>query len=163
MAKRKMTLRKLHSMPAVLAAYAAALLLVQAAAAQETERPSERGSDSTAEWIDSMVHWTVRTIEVVGITTIVIGAVAAICVYLYQTAAHGPAEEEYHRFRSALGRSILLGLEFLVAADIINTVAIDPTLESVAVLAAIVLVRTFLSFALEVEIDGKWPWRKGQD
>ena len=64
------------------------------------------------------------------------------------------------RKRSDLGRAILLGLEFLVAADIINTVAIEPTLESIAVLAAIVLVRTFLSFALEAEIEGHWPWQR---
>jgi uncharacterized membrane protein len=61
-------------------------------------------------------------------------------------------------FRSNLGRAILLGLEFLVAADIINTVAVTPTLLSVAVLAGIVIIRTFLSFSLEVEIEGRWPW-----
>ncbi|WP_212742887.1 DUF1622 domain-containing protein [Sphingomonas sp. 2SG] len=65
-------------------------------------------------------------------------------------------------FRSGLGRSILLGLEFLVAADIINTVAVEPTIESLLVLASIVLIRTFLSFSLKVEIDGRWPWQKGQ-
>ncbi|SFG93834.1 Protein of unknown function [Palleronia marisminoris] len=81
-------------------------------------------------------------------------------IYLYRTMQKGPVEAVYHNFRSSLGRSILLGLEFLVAADIINTVAIDPTLQSVAVLAAVVAVRTFLSFALEVEIDGEWTWRK---
>lgn len=59
-----------------------------------------------------------------------------------------------------MGRSILLGLEFLVAADIINTVAVDPTLESLVVLGGIVLIRTFLSFALEVEIEGRLPWRR---
>jgi hypothetical protein len=58
------------------------------------------------------------------------------------------------------GRSILLGLEFLVAADIIRTVAVQPSLENVAVLGLIVLIRTFLSFSLEVEIDGRWPWRR---
>lgn len=58
-----------------------------------------------------------------------------------------------------MGRAILLGLELLVAADIINTVAIDPTLESLAVLAGIVLIRTFLSLSLEVEIEGRWPWQ----
>jgi uncharacterized membrane protein len=63
-------------------------------------------------------------------------------------------------FRRMLGRAILTGLELLVAADIIRTVAIDPTLESVAVLGVIVLIRTFLSFSLEVEIDGRWPWQK---
>ncbi len=92
-----------------------------------------------------------------------IGAVAASAIYLFHTVRDGAREREYHRFRSSLGRAILLGLEFLVAADIITTVAIDPTLESVAVLAGVVLVRTFLSFALEVEIDGRWPWRKGKE
>ena len=62
--------------------------------------------------------------------------------------------------RSNFGRSILLGLEFLIAADIINTVAVRPTLQSVIVLGAIVLIRTFLSFSLELEIDGRWPWQR---
>jgi len=62
--------------------------------------------------------------------------------------------------RSNFGRSILLGLEFLIAADIINTVAVTPTLQSVIVLGAIVLIRTFLSFSLELEIDGRWPWQR---
>ena len=59
-----------------------------------------------------------------------------------------------------MGRSILLGLELLVAADIIRTVAVTPTFESVGVLAIIVLIRTFLSFSLELEITGRWPWQK---
>ena len=73
-------------------------------------------------------------------------------------------DEAVANFRSSLGRAILLGLEFLVAADIINTVAVTPTLLSVAVLAGIVIIRTFLSFSLEVEIEGRWPWdrRKGE-
>jgi uncharacterized membrane protein len=62
--------------------------------------------------------------------------------------------------RTVFGRSILLGLEFLVAADIIRTVAVEPSLENVAVLGLIVLIRTLLSFSLEVEIDGTWPWRR---
>jgi uncharacterized membrane protein len=143
-------------------AFAASGLVARAAAAQGSATSGEEGAEPAAAWIESTIHWTVRAIEVVGIATIVIGAVAAVVVYLHRTLRQGPREAEYHRFRAALGRSILLGLEFLVAADIINTVAIDPTLESVAVLAAVVLVRTFLSFALEVEIDGKWPWRKGE-
>lgn len=69
----------------------------------------------------------------------------------------------YRRFRQEVGRAILLGLELLVAADIIRTVAISPTLESVAVLSGIVLVRTFLSFSLEVELTGMWPWQRGTD
>ncbi len=69
----------------------------------------------------------------------------------------------YECFRADLGRGILLGLEFLVAADIIGTVAVTPTFESLGVLAAIVLIRTFLSFSLEVEIEGRWPWRRRSD
>src|SRR5262249_45731272 len=64
------------------------------------------------------------------------------------------------RFRQQLGQTILLGLELLVAADIVRTVAAQPNLTSVAVLGAIVLIRTFLSFSLEVEISGRWPWQK---
>jgi uncharacterized membrane protein len=69
----------------------------------------------------------------------------------------------YHRLRQDIGRGILLGLELLVAADIIRTVAISPTLESVAILAGIVLVRTLLSFILEVEVTGRWPWQRVAD
>ena len=64
------------------------------------------------------------------------------------------------RFRQGLGRAILLGLEFLVAGDIIRTVGVSPTFTSVGVLAIIVLIRTFLSFELELEIDGRWPWQR---
>ena len=66
----------------------------------------------------------------------------------------------YRSYRQLLGRSILLGLELLVAADIIRTVAVTPTFESVGVLAIIVLIRTFLSYSLELEITGRWPWQK---
>lgn len=88
----------------------------------------------------------------------VIGAIAA-AVFAVRRAIRreGPI---YRPFRRFLGRSILLGLELLVAADIIRTVAVTPTLESVAVLAGIVLIRTFLSFSLELEITGRWPWQK---
>lgn len=70
-----------------------------------------------------------------------------------------PEVDGYDLFRRKLGRSILLGLEFLVAADIINTVSIKPTMESVTILGLIVLIRTFLSFSLEIELEGKLPWK----
>lgn len=73
-----------------------------------------------------------------------------------------PREGRIADFHSGLGRSILLGLEFLVAADIINTVAVEPTIQSLLVLAGIVLIRTFLSFSLEVEIEGRWPWQRAR-
>ncbi|HEY0625189.1 MAG TPA: DUF1622 domain-containing protein [Allosphingosinicella sp.] len=105
------------------------------------------------------IHWITRGVEVVGIAIIVIGAAVALFSFLKQVRQR-TREEAICEFRSDLGRSILLGLEFLVAADIINTVAIEPTLHSLAVLAGIVLIRTFLSFSLEVEIEGRWPWQQ---
>ncbi len=69
-------------------------------------------------------------------------------------------DDIYSRFRSQLGRSILLGLELLVGADIVRTVAVTPTINSVLALGLIVLIRTFLSFSLELEISGRWPWQK---
>jgi uncharacterized membrane protein len=107
------------------------------------------------------VHLATRVVEIVGIAIIVAGAFGSLAAFLAGMARHAvPRAALVAAFRSGLGRSILLGLEFLVAADIINTVAVEPTLQSLAVLAGIVLIRTFLSFSLEVEIDGRWPWQK---
>lgn len=132
------------------------------AVAQETAVSPGLGGETWL-WLETGLHWTTRAIEIAGIATIVLGAVLATGIYLVQAASGGSQADHYTRFRSMLGRSILLGLEFLVAADIISTVAIDPTLESLAVLAGIVVIRTFLSFTLEVEIDGKWPWQSRRD
>ncbi|HZF42234.1 MAG TPA: DUF1622 domain-containing protein [Sphingomonadaceae bacterium] len=106
------------------------------------------------------IEWLTRAIEIVGIGIIVVGAAASLIQFLRQLVASRDREDAVAAFRSDLGRSILLGLEFLVAADIINTVAIEPTLESLAVLAGIVAIRTFLSWSLEVEIEGQWPWQR---
>jgi uncharacterized membrane protein len=100
-----------------------------------------------------------RGVEVVGIATLVMGLMVAL-VQAARALIGGRAEEAYRVVRTVFGRSILLGLEFLVAADIIRTVAVEPSLENVGVLGLIVLIRTFLSFSLEVEIDGTWPWRR---
>lgn len=102
----------------------------------------------------------VLAIEFVGIGAIVIGAAISLVLYAGDAMARKPHESSFHRLRSNLGRSILLGLEFLVAADIIKTVAFELTLENVLLLGGIVLIRTFLSFALQVEIDGKLPWHR---
>lgn len=106
-----------------------------------------------------IIHAVVRVVEMIGIAIILIGAAWSGFTFL-RAAAVGRREGAYRDLRSNLGRSILLGLELLVAADIVNTVAIEPTLESLAVLAGIVLIRTFLSFSLEVEISGRWPWQQ---
>ena len=107
------------------------------------------------------LHWTTPGIEVAGILVIVAGIVGAALTYC-GSRARDTGENRFFQLRSGVGRSILLGLELLVAADIINTVAIEPTLQSLAVLAGIVLIRTFLSFSLEVEIEGRWPWQTGR-
>ena len=98
------------------------------------------------------------TIDAAGVVVIVAGAATAFVVAAVRLTAH--QSDVYGRFRQQLGRAILLGLELLVAGDIVRTVASSPTLTSVAILAAIVLIRTFLSFSLEVETTGRWPWQK---
>jgi uncharacterized membrane protein len=109
-------------------------------------------------------HSVSRILELAGVAIIAVGALATLLMFLYRFARRAELVEAFAAFRSSFGRAILLGLEFLIAADIINTVAVRPTLESVAVLAGIVLIRTFLSFSLELEIEGRWPWqrRKGE-
>jgi uncharacterized membrane protein len=101
-----------------------------------------------------------RGVEVVGIATLVLGLVLALVQAARVLVGGRGADQAYRVVRTVFGRSILLGLEFLVAADIIRTVAVEPSLENVAVLGVIVLIRTFLSFSLGVEIDGTWPWRR---
>jgi uncharacterized membrane protein len=101
-----------------------------------------------------------RGIEVIGILTLVLGLVAALVRAGLALLGGRGAQEGYRIVRTVFGRSILLGLEFLVAADIIRTVAVEPSLQNVAVLGLIVLIRTFLSFSLGVEIDGRWPWQR---
>ncbi|MBS1692782.1 MAG: DUF1622 domain-containing protein [Actinobacteria bacterium] len=97
-------------------------------------------------------------IDGVGVAIIAIGTVWASVFALQRRL--GREGDVYRRLRGDLGRTILLGLEFLVAADIIKTVAVTPDARSVAVLAGIVAIRTFLSFSLELEITGRWPWQQ---
>lgn len=100
-----------------------------------------------------------KSIDAAGVIVIIGGALLASLDFLNRLRCNEGVPAAYRRYRVGLGRAILLGLELLVAADIIRTVAIAPTFESVGVLAAIVLIRTFLSTALEVELEGRWPWR----
>ena len=101
-------------------------------------------------------------IEGVGVAVIVLGAAYAGWRFVFSTQP-GASIRSYRFFRQDIGRSILLGLEFLIAGDIIRTVAVTPTLESVLVLGLIVLIRTFLSMALHVEVEGCWPWQLGAE
>jgi uncharacterized membrane protein len=106
-----------------------------------------------------------RFMDFAGVAIMVVGAVVSIPMAIrgFQPKRLPEGAEPlsvYRSYRQLLGRSILLGLELLVAADIIRTVAVTPTFEGVGVLAVIVLIRTFLSFSLELEITGRWPWQK---
>lgn len=111
------------------------------------------------ETFDEIAGWVGTGLEAAALAIIVLGAVVA--------TARGVAEWRnesfevaYRIYRRRLGRVIILGLEFLIAADIVSTVAISATFTSVGVLAAVVVVRTFLSFSLEFEIEGRWPWQR---
>jgi uncharacterized membrane protein len=104
-----------------------------------------------------VIEATGTAIDAIGVAVIAGGAVFAV----FMTFGKGRREDgAYDFFRRRLGRAILLGLEFLVAADIIRTVAVTPTTESVLVLGGIVLIRTFLSFSLQLEMTGAWPWQQ---
>lgn len=108
---------------------------------------------------DDAVDLVGRAIEAVGITVIVLGILVSLARYARHALAARGSGNGYGEVRRSIGRSILLGLELLVAGDIIRTVVVDPTFESVGVLAVIVAIRTFLSFTLEVEITSRWPWQ----
>ena len=102
-----------------------------------------------------------KALDVAGVAAIVGGIIIATLVHAWRLA-RDQAHEQYRRYRQGVGRAILLGLEILVGADIIRTVAVDPTFASAGVLAIIVAIRTFLSFSLEVELEGRWPWQPRQ-
>lgn len=102
-----------------------------------------------------------RGFEVVGIGVLVVGFLAGLVLAL-RDVLQGKRSGVYRMIRTYFGQSILLGLEILVAADLIRTVAVDPTMQNVLVLGLIVLIRTFLSFSLEIEIGGIAPWRRWQ-
>ncbi len=121
--------------------------------------PATAVSDTFASWIELIS----RGIELLAIVVIVLAIAYATTRYVTQSITHSPLGDPYNRFRVLLGRALLLGLEILVAADIIRTVALQPSLTSITVLGILVVIRTFLSWSLVVEIEGRWPWQtKGE-
>lgn len=102
----------------------------------------------------------VVVIEAVGISIIAVSAAWSVVVAMIGVFKRRPWRDSFRDCRQQLGRGILLGLEFLVAADIINTVAVELTFKSVGILSIIVLIRTFLSLTLEMETTGTWPWAR---
>ena len=108
------------------------------------------------EMFRTVVEQVGLVIDAAGVLVVVVGIGVAVIRLLTKSSA---PLGKYKQFRQDLGRGILLGLEFLVAADIIRTVAVTPTLESVLVLGLIVVIRTFLSLALQMEVEGRLPWQ----
>jgi uncharacterized membrane protein len=103
-----------------------------------------------------------RLVDLAGVLVIA-GGIGWVTLRTLAERRADPAANHYRAYRRGVGKAILLGLELLVAADIIRTVAVQPTLAGVSVLGLIVLIRTFLSFSLEVELYGRWPWQRGAD
>ena len=111
---------------------------------------------------DHVISEIVKVVEAVGAGIMVLGGLAAFLVFAARALRPERARESYDELRRNLGRCVLVGLEVLIVADIVRTIIVDPTLESVGVLGIIVIIRILLSFSLEVEIDGFWPWRRWQ-
>jgi uncharacterized membrane protein len=120
---------------------------------------AEAGEGGAGEALLRFVEPAATALELLGVAVILLGIALATAKYASDLRG-GRREGAYERYRANLGRGILLGLELLVGADIIATVTAPLTLESVGLLGLVVLIRTFLSFALETEIEGVWPWRR---
>lgn len=110
--------------------------------------------------IQHPVDLAVGVFEVAGVVVLLAGAVLALILAAAILLRRLPASDAYRVVRESMGKAILLSLELLVAADIIRSVVLEPTFTSIGVLGLLVLVRTFLSWSLEVEIEGRWPWQR---
>lgn len=109
---------------------------------------------------DEVVERIVQVIEAVGIGVLILGGLAAAISWAQDVADTARRASAYPQLRRKLARVILIGLEILLLADIIRTIVVSATVESVVILGLIVVIRILLSFSLEVEIDGAWPWNR---
>ncbi len=109
---------------------------------------------------EETVHDAVKVVEAVGASIMVFGGLVVFAIYVPRMLSPARRPGSYEALRRQLGRCILLGLEVLIVADIVLTIIVEQTIESVAVLGVIVVVRILLSFSLEVEMDGMWPWNR---
>ncbi|MEO0545049.1 MAG: DUF1622 domain-containing protein [Pseudomonadota bacterium] len=112
---------------------------------------------------EAILHLVATAAEALGVLAIIVGAGFACYLTASKLMEGADGAIAYRTFRRSLAQGILLGLEFLVAADIIGTVAIEPSLQNLGNLAIIVAIRTFLSWSLELEIEGRWPWQKARE
>ena len=118
--------------------------------------------DAAVEGILSWVEYAATGMELLAVAIIVVVILFATVAYLLKIMARQADNTTYNDFRHSVGRALLLGLEILVAADIIRTVVLEPTLNNVLVLGLLVLIRTFLSWSLVLEIEERWPWQASQ-
>ncbi len=109
---------------------------------------------------DEFISDAVKVVEAIGAAIMILGGLAALMGYVVSMTRSPSPRHAYRTLRQHLGRAILLGLEVLIVGDIVRTIIVEPTVESVAVLGMIVLIRIVLSFSLEVEMDGVWPWSR---
>lgn len=108
-----------------------------------------------------LMSWTTVLLELMGVLVIVIGILIATLAFIKMRK--DKRSNLFDDYRRRMGRAILLGLEFLVAADIVNTVTTNLTYNHLGILAILVLIRTFLSFTIELEVEGRWPWQKPRE
>ncbi len=109
---------------------------------------------------DEVISDAVKAVEAIGAAIMVGGGLVALVAFVMAISQAATRPGAYERLRQTLARVILLGLEILIIGDIVRTIVVDPTLESVAVLGLIVIIRIVLSFSLEVEVEGTWPWAR---
>ena len=138
----------------------AAVLLVSGPALAAVPEGAAGEISAVRAAVDEALHWIAMAVEVTGVGIIVAGAVIASALFLRSGLGAEGWERAYEGYRANLGRAILIGLELLVAADIIGTVAVEPSLYNLGVLAVIVAIRTVLSFTLTLEVTGRWPWQQ---
>jgi uncharacterized membrane protein len=117
------------------------------------------GRNAAADGMVSWVEYAAMGVELLAVALIVLVILAATVSYVRKVVARQADLSTYGAYRHQLGRALLLGLEILVAADIIRTVVLEPTLGNVLVLGLLVFIRTFLSWSLVLEIEGRWPWQ----
>ena len=115
-------------------------------------------SGTNGQTMRDMAMWTSEVLDITAFAVILIAVAVSTAVFLVRVS-HSGFLANYRDYRANLGRGILLGLEILIAADILKSVVVDPTVEGIAVLGGIVIIRTFLSISLDVEINGHWPWQ----
>jgi uncharacterized membrane protein len=110
------------------------------------------------EWMENVV----KAFEIAGVVLLAVGSIVALA-HAALVLTREDSSAAYQAARRGIGRSVLLGLEVLIIADIVQTITIDPTVDSAVALGLVVLVRTFLSFSLEIELEGTLPWRRPQN